>query len=370
MFSRENILSMLPLLFFSRVCLVFSIAHMGVIVSSAMYNSFMIVGKSCEEADLWDEIVHDLDGHPLQLWGWGELKAAHNWKAHRIIFTDDEDVVVGAAQVLSRALPGPFKRFNYVPRGPVWCEGREEDVLDALARYARQHLPGAALSIEPDDETIPTAKGWRRSAHTILIPRTLILDLNKGEPTLLEAMTKKTRQYIRKSEREGLALRRIRTEHELAQCLTIYRQTAKRAGFALHDDQYYYDAHRLLGDSSVVFAAFEADTPVAFVWLAVSQKTAFELYGGMNERGQELRANYALKWHAITTCKQWGIDRYDMNGLLNDGVSTFKQGFAGHETTLAGTYDFPLSPLYAVWSKGLPAAKKTVRSVKKMVRRR
>jgi lipid II:glycine glycyltransferase (peptidoglycan interpeptide bridge formation enzyme) len=54
-----------------------------------------------------------------------------------------------------------------------------------------------------------------------------------------------------------------------------------------------------------------------------------------------------------------------MNGLLNDGVSTFKQGFANHETMLAGTYDIPLSPLYAVWSKGLPMAKKVVRALKK-----
>ncbi|MCA0228311.1 peptidoglycan bridge formation glycyltransferase FemA/FemB family protein [Patescibacteria group bacterium] len=329
----------------------------------------MIVGKRCDEPELWNEIVHDLDGHPLQLWGWGELKAAHNWSAHRVIFVDHDDVVVGAAQILSRKLPGPLKRLNYVARGPVWCDGKEEAVLDALAHYTKQHLPGVVLSIEPDDEEIPPAEGWRTSPNHILIPRTLILDLNKGEPTLLEAMSKKTRQYIRKSEREGLVFRQVHTAHELAQCLEIYRQTASRAGFPLHKDQYYQDVHRFLGDSSIIFAAFSDHAPVAFVWLAVSEKTAFELYGGMNDKGQELRANYALKWHAIRKCKEWGIDRYDMNGLLNDGVSTFKQGFADHEDMLAGTYDYPLSPLYTTWSKGLPTAKKTIRRVKKILRR-
>ena len=86
----------------------------------------------------------------------------------------------------------------------------------------------------------------------------------------------------------------------------------------------------------------------------------------MNETGQSLRANYALKWHAIRKCKEWGIERYDMNGLLNDGVSTFKQGFADHENMLCGTYDFPLSPLYGVWAKGLPTAKKAVRKLKSL----
>ena len=326
----------------------------------------MVVGKHCEDRALWDEIVHDLDGHPLQLWGWGELKAAHGWKAHRIIFTDDEDRVVGATQVLSKALPGPFKRLNYVPRGPVWHEGSENDVMEALASYVKQHLPGTILTIEPDDTEIPAVHGWEESPKTILIPRTLILDLNKGEPELLEAMNKKTRQYIRKSGREGLVIKKLKLPEDIAKCLTLYKQTAKRAGFAIHDDLYYQDVHRYLEDSSVLFAAYHEGQPIAFLWLAVSEKTAFELYGGMNDKGQELRANYTLKWHAITKCKEWGIDRYDMNGLLNDGVSTFKQGFASHEDLLVGSYDYPLSKLYPIWTKALPKVKSFVRSIKSL----
>ncbi len=325
----------------------------------------MAVGKNCEEPELWDEVVHDLDGHPLQLWGWGAQKSAHHWSAHRVLFTDEEDVVIGAAQILSRTLPGPFRRLNYIPRGPVWCVGRESEVLTALAAYTKQHLPGTVLTIEPDDEQIPDEENWHTSTNTILIPRTLILDLNKGETELQAAMSKKTRQYIRKSSREKLAFRQVKTNEDLAKCLEIYHETAKRAGFAIHKDDYYYDVHDKLGESSVIFAAYHQGEPVAFVWLAVSSKTAFELYGGVTEKGQELRANYALKWHAITKCKEWGIDRYDMNGLLNDGISTFKQGFASHEDMLAGTYDYALSPLYTVWSKGLPAAKKVVRRLKR-----
>ena len=326
----------------------------------------MVIGKVCNDEFLWDEIIHDLDGHPLQLWGWGELKAAHGWSAHRILFTDEADGVVGAAQVLTKLLPGPFKRLNYVPRGPVWHEGGEAEVLEALAKYVRQHLPGTVLTIEPDDTEMPAVHGWQESPNTILIPRTLILDLGKGEQSLLDAMSKKTRQYIRKSGREGLVVKRVKLPEEIAKCLKIYKQTAKRAGFALHDDLYYQDLHTLMRDSSVIFAAYDDGKPVAFLWLAISKKTAFELYGGMNDRGQELRVNYMLKWHAITKCKEWGIDRYDMNGLLNDGVSTFKQGFAGHEDMLVGTYDYPLSKLYPLWAKGLPKAKSVLRKVKSL----
>jgi peptidoglycan pentaglycine glycine transferase (the first glycine) len=326
----------------------------------------MISGKPCDDAVLWDDTVHSMRGHPLQLWGWGELKAAHNWIAHRLLFVDDGGVVRGAAQLLVRRLPGPFRRLVYVPRGPMWQAGRDDQVFEALVMYVRHHLPGTVLSVEPDVPQLSLGSEWRRTSHTILLPRTIILDLDTSLTDLQGAMTKKTRQYIRKSTREDLTFRQVKTPVELMECLDIYHQTARRAGFDLHTNRYYEDVHHFLGDSSVIFAAFHREKPVAFVWLALSATTAFELYGGMNGEGQELRANYGLKWHAITTCKQWGIARYDMNGLLNDGVSSFKQGFASHEDILVGTYDYPLSPLYAVWSKGLPVAKKAVRTLKSL----
>lgn len=325
----------------------------------------MLQGKLCTEAEVWDEIIHDLGGHPLQLWGWGELKAAHNWRAHRVIFTDQQGGVAGAAQILERTLPKPFRRLSYVPRGPVCRAGDDSAVYQALTAYAAKNLPGTLLTVEPDSASIPDVKGWRQSKNTILIPKTLILNLEQSEDELLAAMAKKTRQYIRKSERAGITLRQVKTSAELEKLLEIYHQTAQRAGFAIHDDSYYRDVHAKLGDSSLIFAAYADDAPVAFVWLAASQATAFELYGGMNQRGQALRANYALKWFAIRKCKEWGIRRYDLNGLLNDGISNFKRGFAKHEDMLAGTYDYPLSPLYGVWTKLLPAAKKVIRAIKR-----
>lgn len=61
-------------------------------------------------------------------------------------------------------------------------------------------------------------------------------------------------------------------------------------------------------------------------WLAVTA-VAFELYGGSLEEGTRLRANFA-PWHCITEMKREGVREYDFNGLLNDGISTFKRNFA------------------------------------------
>lgn len=147
----------------------------------------------------------------------------------------------------------------------------------------------------------------------------------------------------------------------MAACLAIYHQTAQRAGFALHSDAYYRKVATCLGEGSQLFAAFSGPDPVAFLWLAASRSTAFELYGGMNDAGQRLRANYALKWHAMMAMRDRAVTRYDLNGLLNDGISTFKRGFADHEDQLMGTVDVPFNPLYTVWSRLLPTAKRAVR---------
>ena len=324
----------------------------------------MILVDVCTEVGLWDDAVMAAGGHPLQLWGWGEVKARGNWRVARLIVREN-NTTIGYCQLLLRPLPWPLRSLAYAPRGPVAKEEKREVVLNALADYAKKQYGAVALTVEPDWNSMPDLTGWKLSPNPILMARTLVLDLRRSEEDLLADMTKKTRQYVRKSEKAGVRVRQAKSLDDVAACLAIYKATATRARFALHDDHYYEAIFSVLGEHCQIFMAEYEGRVVAFLWLAVSEETVFELYGGMNDEGQQLRANYFLKWSAIRRTKEWGIRRYDMNGLLNDGVSKFKQGFAHHETMLAGSYEKPLSPLYTLWAKGLPAVKKLIRFVKK-----
>lgn len=331
----------------------------------------------CTDRAEWDATVKSLGGHPLQLWGWGELKAAHRWSAERV-FVRDGDTVVGAAQLLTRSLPGPLGGFVYAPRGPVLARAAGDPdrpasepapgaVADAVANYVHASRRAVAVSIEPDEDAgqVPLPGAWREAQTPILPARTLILDLRQSEDELIGAMSKKHRQYVRKSGREAsLEIRAVDTIEQLDACLEVYRQTSERADFGLHKDAYYQDAFTMLGEDAPVWAAYVDDAPVAFLFMAKSDRTAFELYGGMNETGQRLRANYALKWHVIRHMKSLGITRYDFGGLINDGVTTFKTGFAGHENLLAGSWDKP-GRGYRIWTEGLPLAKRVVRKLRR-----
>lgn len=327
----------------------------------------MIELQKCTDKEQWDEFVLEHEGHPLQLWGWGQVKAAHGWTAERVFAfdSDQEDVIVGAAQILIRKLPLPFRSFAYIPRGPIVEDIFRNDFLNKLSDLVKRDHRSVALSIEPNALEFDLPAGWKRSANKILSPDTILLDIAKTESDLLADMAKKTRQYIRKSASEGITIKQVRTKDELLECLHIYRQTADRAKFNLHANQYYLDVFNLMGDHSPIFAAYLEGKPVAFLWMAISADTAYELYGGMNEDGQRLRANYALKWHVIRKTKEWGLTQYDFGGLVVGGVSIFKQGWATEETSFAGTFDKALSPTYTLWSKGLPKAKAILQKIRR-----
>ncbi|MDR1970079.1 MAG: peptidoglycan bridge formation glycyltransferase FemA/FemB family protein [Candidatus Nomurabacteria bacterium] len=317
----------------------------------------------------WDALVAEQGGHPLQLWAWGELKSQHGpWTPTRLT-VEQSGQFIGGAQVLARKMPKPFGRLFYMPRGPFCAENNRGKVLKELGDWAK-NSQGVELKIEPDWLAMkhwPT--GWRRSKNRILVPQTAIIELSQTEDEILAGAVKKTRQYIRKSENSGVTVRRVTTRKDIAKCLKIYHDTAEQKKFGLHDDSYYYDLSQLAGEANMIYLAEKDGQPLSFLWNLRTKAIEFELYGGVNEAGQELKSNYCLKWHAIKAAKTAGIETYDMNGLLNDGISNFKRSFTGSETNWVGTWDKPLSPLYYVWETALPTAKRTVQALARLRKR-
>lgn len=329
----------------------------------------MIETKRVESSEAWDTYISEQHGHPLQLWGWGEVKASHGWRVHRVQVVQ-EGSVIGGAQILVKPLPGPLRSFAYVPRGPVVSDNTStREVLDALAQYTKQQIGSVCLRIEPHATELDASKGWKRISSSILLPHTLMVDLSREESELLEDIPAKRRYDIRKSTK---AVKRfgVVPASDVEKVLEVYKATAARAGFLLHDDAYYHDIASKPGEGSVIVGAYdEADRLLAFTWLVVTPQVAFELYSGITPDGQKLRVNYGLKWFAITTMKNRGVLQYDFNGLLNDGISDFKRNFAKEDTHFVGTYEYGLSMWYPVWAYGLPGVRAVLRFARNGLRR-
>ncbi len=326
----------------------------------SLYNAGM---KLVEIADreAWDAWVDASEwGHPLQLWGWGETKRP-GWTPRRLALVDGESWEA-AAQVLLWRIPKLGRVIAYMPRGPVGEPGSAavNALLGEVTAWAREQK-ALYVRTEPAWLEARLPEGWSKARDEIQMSATYTIDLRLSEDDIMTAMSHKHRQYVRKAERDGIEIAR-EIKGDLGPMAKIYAETAERAGFGIHPTEYYEKLLRELGARNYLYYAKADSRPVAFLWLAVAGGTAYELYGGVSADGQELKANYALKWQAIREMKAAGLRVYDFNGRVTEGVARFKEGFGPVETDWIGTWDRPLNrALYAVWQTAWPVTKKVGR---------
>lgn len=323
------------------------------------------------DAKEWNAVVDQLHGHPLQSYGWGEVKAGYGWTPTRLIFKDG-DKIIGGAQVLRRNLPKPFRSMMYVPRGPFCAEEHRAAVLETLAKWAKsQKAKCVELVCEPEWTGQPEEsrkQGWRTTKNHILLPGTVLIDLTQDPEKMLAAMPKTRRQDIKKYLRNGFQLEPAKTEADFEACLNIYKEIAARDKFNLHVDQYYHDIWKKTGKYNrlLMLKNPEDGEVVAFQWALVSNGFAFALFAGVGARGRKMRVNAGAKWQCMQDLHKDGIDRYDLNGLLNDGVDTYKKAFNGEEVHYLGSLELPLSGWYQIYTKVLPLGKKALQQLDKI----
>lgn len=301
--------------------------------------------EKCDGKVQWDEFVLDHGGHPLQLWGWGDARSSLGWRVDRVFVVED-DRQIGAAQLLIRKLPRPFNLCVYLPKGPVVVEN-ETAVYDQLISYVKKNYHGVGLIIEPNSEGEPEGTGWRETDSHALSAECLELRLDKADGVLLAEMSPETREHLRTAGQSSLTVKRVGTPEGISECYQLYLASHKGTEKP-YKEKYFQDIHDKLGEFSVVLGAYENEELVSFLWLAISETMAFELYSGTSSRGHELAAPYGLRWESIRRVKQWGVPVYNLGNIGDE--SDEKRGF-GNETTRCGTFVLPLSPFYSLWAR-------------------
>lgn len=325
------------------------------------------------DAETWNAFVESAPYHAFpQLWEWGEVRAAAGWRPIRLAVGDADGRPVAGAQLLLRAIPVVGWHLAYVPRGPI---GALDDpsvrtaLLDALRALARDERVatvradpevgvgspyGASLMLPP----------WR-AAPKVQPPISRVIDLTRGTDALRADLRRKHRQYVGKAERGGVTIERFDAgspadaiEGALADFNRIYQLTAARAGFVARAPGYYERVWRIFaagGRVRLSFAVLDGER-VATLFHFLCGDRVVEAYGGMTDAGAEARANYLLKWAAISGFAEEGFATYDLWGLATGGIRQFKEGFGGTEVTYVGARDLPLRALPdALLRVGLPA---------------
>lgn len=305
--------------------------------------------EKCDGKVQWDEFILENGGHPLQLWGWGDVRDTLGWQIDRL-FVVEEDKQIGAAQIFIKRLPRPFGLCLYIPRGPL-IVSNETAVYEQLITYVKSTYHGIALIVEPVTEGEPAGTGWQESDTHSLAPRTILLDLSKADGVLLADMDQKTRDRIRVAGQEGLHVKKLANPVDVSACYQLYKESCGRRGEKPYKEKYFHDLQDKLGEFSVIFGIYEQDTLLSFLWLAVSETVAVEIYSGISSRrGFETAADFGLRWEAIRRIKQWGVSLYDVGGTDPSNEADMKRGF-GNQYIDRGTFVLPMSPMYNIWKK-------------------
>ncbi|MEJ2208098.1 MAG: peptidoglycan bridge formation glycyltransferase FemA/FemB family protein [Anaerolineae bacterium] len=314
----------------------------------------------------WDALVAAApQGHLLQSWAWGELKARFGWRVQRV-------AVDGAcAQVLFRRLPAGLGSIAYVPKGPLLdfadgpAAGRLLEAIRSLA-LARRAI---CLKIEPnllDDEALAqrlAALGFQPSLQTVQPRRTILVDLEAEPDDVLARMKQKTRYNVRLAARRGVEVRTGGVD-DVPAFYALMQHTARRDGFSIHSRAYYEAAHRLLvepGLGRLLLAEHEGTLLAALVVMAFGREACY-MYGASADEGRNLMPTYLLQWESMLWAKEQGCQVYDLWGVPDEdeetleagfpersdglwGVYRFKRGFGGYLARTAGAWDLVYAPL-------------------------
>lgn len=268
------------------------------------------------ERDRWNGALLELNGHLLQSWQWGELKARHGWQVERV-------TVEGAwgkamAQVLFRHR-GPLS-LAYVPRGPVMAGDKNrafEELTRVVDRVARKHR-AITLIVEPNGRLGLTGTyrqaGYIRGPEPFQPARTVKVPL-LPDPELMEQFHSKNRYNIRLALRRGVTVEHGNSEEDLRAFYALLEDTAKRNRFGVHTYQYYRDALDLFGkDAALLFAKINGENAAGVVTARFGDEAIY-LYGASSTTVRADGAAFLLQYEAMRWAREQGAKRYDLWGI-------------------------------------------------------
>lgn len=329
---------------------------------------------------------------------WSEVKKLQGLESRAFNFTSkrsdlfvdsqDDGYFIGDLLVLLQFVD-PTCCIAYVPYGPeIEPSGENQGYfLERLSEGLRSFLPKSCIMIRydlaweslwaKDNDYYDSYGNWLgvpekniqemrlnystdywnlKKANTDILPsNTIFIDLRKSEDVLLSMMKPKTRYNINLSIRRGITVRALGLE-SLDIWYELYRQTALRNNFFLHDISYFRivlsaKANDTLSPADVYLLVAEIEgKPLAAMFLVVAGNRGTYLYGASSSENRNYMATYALQWHAMQLAKEKGCNEYDFFGVAPKadpshpmyGLYRFKVGFGGDIYHRMGCWDYPL----------------------------
>lgn len=294
----------------------------------------------------------------LQSWAWGETHRLLGHKIFRFGFYQGDKI-----QGICLLIKQEAKRGGYLecPGGPIISLrkinyfkaflnlikkiGREENCLFIRVR--------PQLLNSHNHQKLFKRFSFLKAPMHLHAQDTWVLEINKDEESLLQAMRKTTRYLIRKALREGLEIRQSRDEKDLKILYQLQTETAQRHNFVPFPFSFFKAHFKAFStdDQIRIFKAIWRKKVLACAMIVFYGGRAIYHYSASSSRFTQIPASYLLQWEAIKEAKKRNCLIYDFWGIAPEnapethrfaGVTLFKKGFGGYQITYLPAQDLPL----------------------------
>lgn len=265
--------------------------------------------------------------------------------------------IVAAACLRIKRLPALGRGIAWIAAGPLLRHRDHPDpspetvqaVLAALRAHAtatghilRLRFPVIARYDVPSLDELAASQGFVHSERSPSY-RTVVVDCDQDEDTLMRALHGKWRNPLRNALKAGLELDIVPIAEARSRFHALYQDVQATKGFRPDiPPEFYYGLTGSDFDHEVLFARKDG-ADIAGMTIGRAGINAVYLFGATAEAGRRLNAGHYLMWHSILRCKELGMKFYDLGGIdpdSNPTVTRFKHRTGGADLQAAGPYEF------------------------------
>lgn len=316
--------------------------------------------KEITNKNQWESFILSLSFYTfLQSWSWAEVEEKLGSRVFRLGLFDNRKLI-GLCLLIK--IKAKRASFGYIPHGPLFkSEEKLEEKIKFLLSYLKKLGEKEKLShirfnplLSRENENIFKKLGLIKSPTHIYTDNFLVLDIDRNEEEVLWQMRKTTRYLIKKAEKEGVKIIKIKDIERIGNFNNLLLKTAKRHQFISYSYEFLKNEFETLLENNqiLLFEGYFNQELISSAIIVFYGNSAFYHHGASIP--SKIPVSYLLQWEAIKEAKRqgkrfynfWGIAKNDSSNHPFHGITIFKKGFGGNEFFCVPTYDLVIRKNY------------------------
>jgi len=290
------------------------------------------------DGKVWDGMLAELNGHPLQSAKWGEARSEVDGHESLYLMFGENGNPLCMARVETRHL-SVVGKAAWIPRGPSMALNMSSSGVEIALQ---QELCKRGFSLVFTDEYAVTSVNKD--------VRTIWIDLEQGLNALIKRIDKQWMYGVRRATREGVNVVRATSADEVTAFYQMCSDISQNKGFELPGSEQLMQKllySPMAPDQEMhLFLAMYKGRIAAGAFIARSGRHVHYFWGATDRELSRQRVGEAVQWAVIKWAYEQGCGRYDLEGIdpvNNPGVYAFKKKMGGEEVDLIGKKYYPLN---------------------------